>query len=132
YWYLFYNQPVKEEGYSILTSTARDRELWFSSGLFAHWNKNANFASEVDQWFLNLFPRPRGKPFYFNAGGYQTLNFIPSMATMILVLMSGELLQSARRNWPNILYLVGAGALCVGIGSLLDFTVFPSVKRTWT
>jgi heparan-alpha-glucosaminide N-acetyltransferase len=129
YWYLFFQQPVQDPGYAILTSAARDRDLWFS-GLFAHWNKNANFAAEFDQWFLNLFPR--SKPFYYNEGGYQTLNFVPSMATMILGLMAGELLRSLRRPMGKFLLLVGAGAICLAIGLVLDATVCPSVKRIWT
>ena len=40
-----------------------------------------------DQWFLNLFPRQR--PFVYNGGGYLTLNFVPSLATMIFGLLAG-------------------------------------------
>jgi len=131
YWYLFFQQPLQGVDHAILTSTAHDRELWFSgSALFEHWNKNANFAAEFDQWFLNLFPR--SKPFYLNEGGYQTLNFVPSMATMILGLMAGELLRSARKPGAKFLFLFGAGALCLSLGSVLDYTICPSVKRIWT
>ena len=141
YWYLFFQQPVENEASAILSSTPGDRELWFT-GLFAHWNKNANFAAEFDQWFLNLFPRNR--PFLLNEGGYQTLNFVPSMATMILGLMAGELLQSARTPWRKFRFLFLAGALCLAVGLALDpydltnwhFTeglgVCPVVKRIWT
>ena len=52
-------------------------------------------------WFLNLFPRE--KPFHYNGGGYLTLSFIPSLATMIFGLISGELLRSGwsdrRKFW---------------------------------
>lgn len=131
YWYIFFQQPVQEMGQALLSSTEKDRELWFpTTSLFAHWNKNANFAAEFDQWFLNLFPRK--KPFYFNDGGYQTLNFVPSMATMILGLMAGELLRSERKPWAKFFLLFGAGALCLAIGLVLDYTICPSVKRIWT
>ena len=53
-----------------------------ASGFAAHWNKNANLGATFDQWFMNLFPR--GKPFVAHGGGYLTLNFIPTLATMIL------------------------------------------------
>ncbi len=126
--YLFYNQPVQDVRYSL---SARDREFWFDiSGLYANWNKNANFAAEFDQWFLNLFPRT--KPFYFNEGGYQTLNFIPSLATMIFGLMAGELLRSARKPAAKFLFLFGAGALGLLAGLVLNYTICPSVKRIWT
>ena len=42
----------------------------------------ANPAWAFDVWFLNLFPR--SKPFVANEGGYTTLNFIPTLGTMIL------------------------------------------------
>jgi heparan-alpha-glucosaminide N-acetyltransferase len=129
YWYLFFAQTVRGPGYSILTTGPHDQELWFS-GLFAHWNKNANFAAEFDYWFLNLFPR--AKPFDYNEGGYQTLNFVPSMATMILGLMAGELLRSDRRPSAKFLFLFGAGALCLVVGLVLNYTICPSVKRIWT
>ena len=141
YWYLFFQQPVQTQGAAMLTSTRHDRELWFT-GLYAHWNKNANFAAEFDQWFLNLFPRNR--PFLFNDGGYQTLNFIPSMATMILGLLAGELLLSTRAPWAKFRLLFVAGALCLLIGLALDprdliecnltagLGVCPVVKRIWT
>jgi len=57
------------------------------SGFAAHWNKNSNLAWAFDTWFLNLFPR--AKPFLFNAGGYATLSFIPTLGTMILGLIAG-------------------------------------------
>jgi predicted acyltransferase len=138
YWYVFFNQPVQSAAQALLTSTERDRELWFPGtkakppSLYAHWNKNANFAAEVDQWFLNLFPQQPGKSFRFDEGGYQTLNFIPSMATMIFGLMAGRLLRSARRPGVKFLILFGAGALCLVIGLVLNETICPSVKRIWT
>ena len=52
------------------------------TGFASHWNKNSNLAWNIDVWFLNLFPR--AKPFAFNGGGYSTLSFIPTLATMIL------------------------------------------------
>jgi heparan-alpha-glucosaminide N-acetyltransferase len=129
YWALFVTQPVQDSASALLTSAPADRELWFS-GLFEHWNKNANFASEFDVWFLNLFPRT--DRFKFNGGGYQTLNFVPSMATMILGLMAGQLLRSARKPMGKFLLLFAAGALCLSLGLVLDTTICPSVKRIWT
>ena len=75
------------------------------TGFFAHWNKNANVAAAFDRWFLNLFPHPADHPFVFNEGGYATLNFIPSIATMIFGVLAGELLRSSReprRQAPDL------------------------------
>jgi len=57
------------------------------TGFTAHWEKNANFAAFFDLWFLNLFPHE--KPFVFSGGGYQTLNFVPSVATMLFGVLAG-------------------------------------------
>lgn len=100
-------------------------------GFAAHWEKNANFAARFDQWFLNLFPR--AKPFEFNAGGYQTLNFVPSLATMIFGLLAGGLLRRERTRRYKFLALVAAGFAGLALGFLLDVTgICPNVKRIWT
>lgn len=107
--------------------------LWPAAGpdWTSHWWKNANFASWFDQWFLNLFPRE--KPFLFNRGGYLTLNFVPSLATMIFGLLAGELLRSARSGMEKVKWLVGAGIAGIAVGWLLGFTgLCPVVKRIWT
>ncbi len=64
------------------------------SGFLAHFNKNSNLAWAFDVWFLNLFPRE--SPFRFNEGGWSTLSFIPTLATMMLGMWSGEWLKSSR------------------------------------
>ena len=84
-------------------------------GIAAHWDKNTNAAAVFDQWFLNLFPR--SKPFVFNGGGYLTLSFIPSLATMIFGLLAGELLRSPRTSDRRKFWiLVGAGLVGPGRG----------------
>ena len=100
------------------------------SGLFAHWNKGWNLAASFDRWFLNLFPSET--PFVFNAGGYQTLNFVPSIATMLLGVMAGELLLSGRTPSAKLLRLFLAGGACLGLGLLAGGYACPIVKRLWT
>lgn len=101
------------------------------TGFAAHWEKNANFAAWADQWFLNLFPRE--KPFVFNAGGYQTLNFVPSLATMIFGLLAGRLMLSSVALPRKVGILVLAGVVGLASGWLLDWTgANPMVKRIWT
>lgn len=101
------------------------------SGFAAHWQKNSNLAWHFDTWFLNLFPRQ--KPFEFNPGGYATLSFIPTLATMTLGLLAGGIL---RRGWPavrKIQWLFAAGALALFTGWLLGaLGIVPVVKRIWT
>ena len=102
----------------------------FSNWLFAHWNKHTNAAAEFDRWFLNLFPRP--ERFEIEKGGYQTLNFVPSLGTMILGLMAGEMLRTSKSKWRKLGWLLAAGAVCLALGWLAGQLVCPIVKRIWT
>ena len=100
------------------------------TGFAAHWNKNSNAGNAFDQWFLNLFPRER--PFVYNAGGYLTLSFIPTLGTMILGLIAGRWLKAASPRIP-LRKLALAGILCIAAGLALHFSgVCPIVKRIWT
>ena len=77
------------------------------SGFLAHFNKNSNLSWAFDVWFLNLFPRE--KPFLFNGGGWSTLSFIPTLATMMLGMWSGEWLKTSRSTTEKLKGLVIAG-----------------------
>lgn len=100
-------------------------------GISASWHKGANVGQAIDLWFLNLFPRE--KAYQFNRGGYQTMNFLPSLATMLFGLMCGELLRSERSASKKLLCLVLAGLGGLAAGQLLSMTgVCPLVKRIWT
>ncbi len=99
-------------------------------GLWAHWTKNANVAAAFDQWFLNLLPQ--AKPFVFNNGGYQTLNFVPSIATIILGIMAGDVLRGSRSPRAKAAWLAVAGAVCMALGVATGWTVCPIIKRLWT
>jgi heparan-alpha-glucosaminide N-acetyltransferase len=101
------------------------------TGFAAHWEKNANFAATFDLWFLNLFPR--AKPFTFNAGGYQTLNFVPALSTMIFGLLAGRLLRSELPRRMQLQRLILAGFAGIALGLALGITgLCPIVKRIWT
>jgi predicted acyltransferase len=101
------------------------------TGFAAHWDKNTNVARSFDVWFLNLFPRE--KPFTAERGGYATLSFIPTLATMILGLIAGGWLRAGGRPWAQVRHFAAVGLALLASGWLLDFTgVCPSVKRIWT
>lgn len=129
-WFLLFPLPGPDFDYASVGWTKDWQGL---PGWFAHWDKNTNAAAWFDSWFLPLFPPGHpDKPFRFNEGGYQTLNFIPSMGTMILGLMAGELLRSRRDGWRKLYLLVVAGSVCLGLGWLAGQLVCPPVKRIWT
>src|SRR5688572_24048756 len=104
YWAAFALYPLPPQGFD--TTTVGVPAAWphHVSGFAQHWDKNTNLAHYADQWFLNLFPRER--PFRFNRGGYLTLNFVPSLATMIFGLLAGGLLRSARPDREKVRGLV--------------------------
>jgi heparan-alpha-glucosaminide N-acetyltransferase len=100
------------------------------TGFLAHWNKNSNFGQAFDLWFLNLFPREH--PFVFNDGGYLTLSFIPTLATMILGLFAGQWFQASAPRIPIRRFLT-AGAILLVLGLVFHYAgICPIVKRIWT
>ena len=101
------------------------------TGFLAHFNKNSNVSWAFDVWLLNLFPRE--SPFRFNSGGWSTLSFIPTLATMMLGVWTGEWLRSARPSAEKLKGLVAAGVGLALAGLLLQWLhVCPIVKRIWT
>jgi heparan-alpha-glucosaminide N-acetyltransferase len=94
------------------------------------WHKNANVGHAIDVWALNQFPHQ--KPFAFNSGGYQTINFIPSLATMLFGLMCGELLRSSREGRHKLRLMIFAGLAGLAAGGMLSLLGVPLVKRIWT
>ncbi len=101
------------------------------TGFAAHWNKNSNLAWAFDTWFLNLFPQHQR--FVCNEGGYATLSFIPTLATMILGSIAGGLVRSERAPWSKVKWLTAAGLVGLITGAALGWLgICPIVKRIWT
>ncbi len=101
------------------------------TGFLAHFNKNSNLAWAFDTWFLNVFPRQ--SPFLFNEGGWSTLSFIPTLATMMLGTWAGTWLKSARPVGTKFGGLVVSGVALAVAGLVLQWLhVCPVVKRIWT
>jgi predicted acyltransferase len=131
YWLAFVLYPAPQPGPGFdyaAYDLADDWELM--GGLAAHWNRNMNFGTWFDQWFLNLFPRP--EPYRFNIGSYQTLNFIPGIVTMLIGLMTGDLLRSPRSARRKLITMLVTGGLLIAAGLVLGGTLCPIVKRIWT
>lgn len=131
YWLAFALYPLPGANFdwtSIGITAAYEYNL---TGFAAHWNLNTNFAWAFDTWFMNLFPRET--PFLFNRGGYSTLSFIPTLGTMILGLIAGEVLRSEKTPEYKVQWLVIAGIACLFLGWLLGaLGICPVVKKIWT
>lgn len=130
-WLLFATYPLPKADFAWVTVGVPVKWPYHLHDFARHWEKNTNVAAAFDKWFLNRFPRE--KPFKFEGGGYETLNFIPSLATMTFGLLAGGLLRSERPKGQKVGYLI-AGAVAVGaMGTGLDyFNLCPIVKRIWT
>ncbi|MBI3191624.1 MAG: DUF5009 domain-containing protein [Pedosphaera parvula] len=133
-WLLYVTHP----GAGIdLASGAKDLEVtkeWAAEhlqGVGKAWHKNAGAGQAIDVWLLNLLPQKT--PFVANKGGYHSINFIPSLATMLFGLMCGELIRSGRTHRQKLKILALAGVSGLILGQVLNLTgVCPIVKRIWT
>lgn len=131
YWAAFALYPLPNETLSEAVTGVPPGWEHNLHGFAAHWNKNTNFAWAFDRWFLNLFPREHH--FEFNEGGYSTLSFIPTLATMILGLLAGNILKSDFPGRDKIKRFVVIGISLAAFATLIHFTgINPIVKRIWT
>lgn len=135
YWGAFAAYPLPPDGFDYSTVSVDNDCEHLETGFAAHWQKNKNLASDFDYWLLNKFPRT--KEFVVNGGGYCTINFIPTIATMLLGLVAGRWLRDRYKDFISksqlFMRLITAAGICYGIGWLLDFyDICPSVKRIWT
>ena len=131
YWALFACWPLPGADFNWQATGVTADWPGNLAGFAAHWNKNTNPAWAFDGWFLNLFPRT--KPFLCNVGGYATLSFIPTLGTMLLGLLAGNVLRSDRAPWAKVRWLAIAGVIGLVAGELLGWSgLCPVVKRIWT
>jgi predicted acyltransferase len=155
YWFYFYQYTIPQaEEQQVRTYLAEqlelnpDEELNQFDGLASHWNKHTNAAAAIDREYLSRFPREtdewQGRTYWVNKGGYQTFNFIPSIATMLFGLMAGRLLRSDRSDMQKLKWLMLAGGICLVTGMAIDTSIWPAkipgcnwsfcpiVKRIWS
>lgn len=126
YWYYFYSHPISVDP-AVLGASAEG----LLDGVMRPWSIHINAAADFDRWFLNLLPR--AEPWVNHSGGYVTLNFIPSLATMLGGAVAGEYLRNSPAHpGKKGLWIFVVGLICIGIGLALGFTVCPIVKRIWT
>jgi heparan-alpha-glucosaminide N-acetyltransferase len=130
YWLAFVLYPVPADFDYAAVGVPAD---WphHATGIAEHFNKNSNLAWSFDTWFLNLFPTE--KTFTHNEGGYATLSFIPTLATMVLGLIAGGWMRNEGLPSRKTAWFVLMGLICLAIGLTADkLGLCPSVKRIWT
>lgn len=129
YWCFIFFHPLPE---NFSYAEYKLPEGWvILDGLREPWNIHRNAAASFDRWFLNLLP-PEGW-YTFNRGGYQTLNFVPALATMIFGLMAGQWLRGDRSMARILGGLFIAGAIGIALGYVLHITgACPVIKKIWT
>ncbi len=156
YWALFAFWPLQGADVALNLGVPNDWNKF--TGFAAHWNKYLNPAGAFDRWFLNLFPRQpvmdggfpvvgengivKTNPFKFNGGGYQTLSFIPSAATILMGIMAGEMIRGPLSLTAKFRRLALRGVICLALGLAVDgntwpywdwhWSLCPIVKRIWT
>ena len=130
YWAWFAFTPVVGADFDF-AKVALPLDWTYLTGFAAHWQKCANPAATFDVWFLNQLPRTEA--FVANKGGYQTLNFLPSLVTMLFGLMTGQFIRDSTNRVRTLRTLVVSGALLLAIGWACDLLgICPLVKRIWT
>ena len=115
-------------------NTAADWKHDFS-GFYAHWNHNRNAGWAFDIWLLNLFPRP--SPYVGYLGGYASLNFITTLATMVLGYFAGTWLRAATKGASQqaevVRRLASFGTGCLVMSGLMHYGgICPVIKHLWT
>ncbi len=131
YWAAFAIYPAPTDGYDYKAVGVSEDWPHLMEGFESHWNKNSNLAHAVDVWWMNLFPRE--SPFTHSGGGYHTLSFIPTLATMIMGLIAGGIIRMYYSHGQKICWLVLIGVLFLFAGYGLELSgLCPLVKRIWT
>lgn len=131
FWAAFVAYPLPPAGFDYPSVGVPADWPHLYTGFLAHFNKNSNLSWAFDVWFLNLFPRE--SPFLYNKGGWSTLSFIPTIATMMLGLWAGRWLMMPRTAAQQVKGLVVAGVALAVAGLALQWLhVVPIVKRIWT
>lgn len=131
FWAVFAISPAPTVDFDYAAVGVPDDWQHHHDGFASRWNKNSNVSWRFDTWFMNLFPRET--PFEYNGGGYSTLSFVPTVATMLLGLIAGIWMRDSASSDERFRRLLPAGAIAMAMGVLLAWSdVCPLVKRIWT
>ena len=144
YTWFFISHPLPTPQELAAIAGMKDSAHGVLPGFAGHWNIHTNAAAAFDRWWLNLLPQ--AQPYHHTNGGYQTLNCIPALATMLGGALTGGFLMNSRKtDKGRCVTLLVTGILLVVAGTALDlkilpvvgaqldqYTLLPVVKRIWT
>ena len=133
YWLWFALSPLPAPAFPANTHglSANGMSAHSLVGFSAHWQKHDNPASVFDRWLLNLFPRDT--LYLGSSNGLTTLNFIPSVGTMLLGLMAADVLRGRRAPQAKVRCLFLSGVVLLSTGWVLGaLGICPVVKALWT
>jgi predicted acyltransferase len=144
YTWFFINHPLPTAQELAAIAGMKDSAHGILPGFAGHWNIHTNAAAAFDRWWLNLLPQAH--PYQYTNGGYQTLNCIPALATMLGGALTGGFLMNSRKtDKGRCVTLLVTGIVLVVAGTALDlkilpvvgvqldqYTLLPVVKRIWT
>jgi predicted acyltransferase len=131
YWAAFALYPLPPDDFNYEAVNVKSNAPGRFDGFMSHWNKNANLAADFDAWFLNQLPRKT--EFTHERSGYTTLNFIPTLATMILGLIAGVWLKSDWSQLTKTAAFLIAGGVGLALGEASEYyEICPVVKIIWT
>ncbi|MCX6852860.1 MAG: DUF5009 domain-containing protein [Verrucomicrobia bacterium] len=144
YTWFFVNHPLPTPQELAAIAGMKDSAHGILPGFAGHWNIHTNAAAAFDRWWLNLLPQAH--PYQYTNGGYQTLNCVPALATMLGGALTGGFLMNSRKtDKARCVTLLVTGILLVVAGTALDlkilpvvgaqldqYTLLPVVKRIWT
>jgi heparan-alpha-glucosaminide N-acetyltransferase len=145
------NPPPSDFDYTNLDTDSTPEAEEVFTGRFAPWSKNSNVAHRLDMWLLPMLRTPQAEDaeaespgmirkilfsnpaaWTHNSGGYTTLNFWPSIATMLLGVVCGQLLIAPGSRWIKLGLLFSLGLSCLILGLAGNQWLCPIVKRIWT
>lgn len=130
-WFALYPLPPATFDYAAVGVSPEWLRANGLSGFAAHWQKNSNASWAFDHWFLNLFHRDA--PHLGYTSGLTTLNFIPSIATMVLGLVAADVLRSSMSAVEKLRRFCQYGVVLIVAGWALGaLGIVPVVKAIWT
>ena len=129
YWTLFAAWPLPPADFDYAAAHLPSEPIL--TGFEAHWNRGTSPANYFDIWMWERLPT------YVNHvkhhADYATLNFIPSLATMIFGLLAGGVLRSDRSNHRKLNLLIVWGVWGIVSALVIDaLGICPIVKKAWT